>query len=205
MCYDMTKFAHLVDGILVERRWVTIIYSALAVIEDDSRRKQLANFYKKNKRVFYKIAFSNLHNKQDTEDAVQEAFMCIANNPELFFNISEEKRVSYVNVMIRNISYRIWNKNQETEENQTELSGDTVDKSASTEEIISSHYSCEEIYKFMDTLPEGEKAALYLKIHFDMKYSDIAKTLFISEEAAKKRVLRAAHKIKDFIEREENE
>ncbi len=182
-----------------------MISSALAIIKDDSQRNELAAFYKKNKRVFYKIAYSNLHNRQDTEDAVQEAFMCIAKKPKLFFNIPEEKRASYVNVMIRNISFRIWNKKQKTEENQTELSGDIVDESASTEEIITSLYSCEEIYRFMDALPEGEKAALYLKVYFDMNYSHIAKTLGISEEAAKKRASRAAHKIKEFVERKENE
>lgn len=107
--------------------------------------------------------------------------------------------------MIRNISYGIWNKKHEAEESQTDLNEDDIGESVSTEEKILSLYSCEEIYKFIDTLPEGEKAALYLKTHFDMKYPDIAKTLGISEEAAKKRIIRAKNKIKRFMEGKVNE
>ena len=52
----------------------------------------------------------------------------------------------------------------------------------------------------MHTLSETTKTALYLKIHFHMKYSDIASQLEISEEAVKKRIARAAVKIKQFME-----
>lgn len=177
-----------------------MIEAALAILENEEQRNELSEIYEKNIKTFYSIALSNLHNRQDAEDAVQEAFLSVAANPNVFFNIPQEKRVSYMNVIVRNISYRIWNKKQKIKNNQTELDDRIIDESVSAEDKISSEYSCDEIYGFIDTLPEATKAAIYLKIHFDMKYSDIAGALGISEEAAKKRIARAIGKIKQFME-----
>lgn len=50
----------------------------------------------------------------------------------------------------------------------------------SLDEKISSELSCIEIYRFIDALSETTRKPLYLKIHFHMKYSDIASQLEIS-------------------------
>lgn len=178
-----------------------MISAALAIIENESQRNELSEIYERNIKKFYSIAFSKLHNKQDAEDAIQESFLAIANNPAAFFNISSnEKRVSYINVIIRNTSYKIWNKKHRIEENQIELDDTVFDESISTEEKVLSDYSCDEILKFIDTLSESTKAAIYLRMHLGLKNADIAKILGISEEAAKKRVARAIHQIKHYME-----
>lgn len=177
-----------------------MISAALAVLENEEQRNELSEIYKKNIEGFYSIAMHNLHNKQDSEDAIQEAFLAIAKNPNVFFDIPREKRVSYINVIIRNISHKIWNKKQKIEENEVEFNDNIADDSISPDEIIVSECSCEEIYRFIDTLPEAAKAVIYLKIHLNMKSSDIAKALDISEEAAKKRITRAIKQIKQFME-----
>ena len=174
-----------------------MISAALAVLKTDEERNALSEIYTKNIKSFYSIAFSKLHNAHDSEDAIQEAFLAIARN---FFAIPQEKRVSYINVMIRNISFSIWNKKLKIEDTQVELDENILDESVSLDEKISSELSCIEIYRFIDTLSETTKTALYLKIHFHMKYSDIASQLEISEEAVKKRIARATVKIKQFME-----
>lgn len=177
-----------------------MISAALAVLKTDEERNALSEIYTKNIKSFYSIAFSKLHNAHDSEDSIQEAFLAIARNPDNFFAIPQEKRVSYINVMIRNISFSIWNKKLKIEDTQVELDENIVDESISLDEKISSELSCIEIYRFIDTLSETTKTALYLKIHFHMKYSDIASQLEISEEAVKKRIARATVKIKQFME-----
>lgn len=177
-----------------------MISFALAVLENESERNELSDIFKNNINNFYKIAYSKLDNRQDAEDAIQEAFLSVANNPSSFFSIPQEKRVPYMNVIIRNTSYRLWNKKHKAENNQTELTDNISDGSVSIDERISSRYSCEEVYGFIDTLPESEKVAIYLKIHIGIKCSDIAKVLNISEEAAKKRITRALSKIRRFLE-----
>ena len=176
-----------------------MISAALAILESEEQRNELSELYEQNIKKFYSIAYSKLHNKEDAEDAIQEAFLAVANNPDVLFSISDEKRVSYINVIIRNISYKIWNKRHKIYENETELNDD-IEVPISTEEIALSHYSCKQVLDYIDTLSESSKSALYLKMQFGLKNSDIAKLLGISEEAAKKRILRASNLIKNFME-----
>ena len=85
-----------------------MISAALAILESDEQRNELSEIYESNMKKFYSIAFSRLHNKQDTEDAIQDAFLAVAKNPDVFFNIPIDKRVSYINVIIRNVLEQIY-------------------------------------------------------------------------------------------------
>lgn len=177
-----------------------MISAALAIIENESQRNELSEIYERNIKMFYSIAFSKLHNKQDAEDAIQESFLAIAKNPALLFNIPANKRVTYINVIVRNTAYKMWDKRNKVYDHETDLDDTVVDERISIEEMILSDYSCEQILRFIDTLPETTKAAVYLKTHLGLKNSDIANALGISEEAAKKRVARAITQIKQYME-----
>lgn len=176
-----------------------MISAALAIIENESQCNELSEIYERNIKMFYSIAFSKLHNKQDAEDAIQESFLAIAKNPALLFNIPTNKRVSYINVVIRNTSSKIWNKKHKIYENETELD-DALNEQISVEDIVINECMCELILKFIETLPETTKAAVYLKTHLGLKNGDIANALGISEGAAKKRIARAINQIKQYME-----
>ena len=168
-----------------------MISAALAVLESEEQRNELSEIYENNISNFYNIAFQQLHNKHDAEDAIQDAFLAIANNTSIFFGIPNENKMPYINAVIRKHA---------TAEREVEFNEQLIEDSIPLDERIVSEYSCEDIYRFIDTFPDTTKTAIYFRIHFDMKYSDIAKTLNISEDAAKKRVERAIAKIKQFME-----
>lgn len=177
-----------------------MISAALAVLEDEEQRNELSEIYSQNAGEFFSIAMSKLHNKQDAEEAVQEAFLAIANNPDCLFGIAKEKRVSYINVIIRNQAFKLWNYRNNIEKNEVSLSNVIADDELLVEERFSVGCSCEEIYDFIDTLPEASRAALTLKVNFGLKCSDIAKVLGMSEECVRKRIRRANGKIMEFVE-----
>ena len=81
----------------------------LSTIENEEQRNELAEFYEKYKKRLYSIALSKIHNEQDAEDAVQEVFSEIANKPEKFFELPPNRRIAYVDVMVRNISMKMFN------------------------------------------------------------------------------------------------
>lgn len=178
-----------------------MISAALAVLETEEQRNELSDVYQQNENRFFSIAFSKLHNKQDAEEAIQEAFLAIANSPECFFELPLEKRASYVSVIVRNHSIKIWNMRNKIEENEIELKGDIPDKNISFEDNMCAECSCEEIYRFIDTLSETAKTALYFRLSLNMSYEDIGNELGITEEAVRKRIVRAAGKIMEFMER----
>lgn len=88
-----------------------MISAALAVLESEEQRNELSEIYEQNVSNFYNIAFQHLHNKQDAEDTIQEAFLAIAKNPGPFFDVAVNKRISYINVIIRNTAYKMRDKN----------------------------------------------------------------------------------------------
>lgn len=177
-----------------------MISAALAILENHKERNELSLIYESNIRTFYSVAFSKLHNAQDAEDAIQEAFLAVAKKPEVLFGIPANKRVSYINVIVRNMAFMIWNKKHKLSEETVELDEDTLCGELTAEDIVLSELQCGQILKFIDSLPEGAKAAIHLKMSFDLKNKDIAELLGISEEAAKKRVSRALSQIKQFME-----
>ena len=70
-----------------------MISAALAVLESEEQRNELSEIYENNISNFYNIAFQQLHNKHDAEDAIQDAFLAIANNTSIFFGIPNENKM----------------------------------------------------------------------------------------------------------------
>ena len=54
-------------------------------------------------------------------------------------------------------------------------------------------------------MPEGVRSAIYLRLDLGLANSDIANTLGISEEAARKRISRAVNQMKQYMEDLRNE
>ena len=52
----------------------------LAVINDDDDKNYFEQLYLKYRQDMYRTAYGILHNKEDSEDAVHQAFLQIADN-----------------------------------------------------------------------------------------------------------------------------
>lgn len=181
-----------------------MISAALAILETQEQRNELSEIYEHHKKTFYAIAYSKLQNRPDAEDAIQEAFLAVAKNPAVFFAIPNNKRVPYINVMIRNISCKIWNKKHNILEDEAGLD-QVMDEQISVEDIVISEYTCKQVLAFIDTLSEASKTALYCKMSLGLKYGDIATLLGVSEAAVRKRITRALRQIKEYVEGLNNE
>lgn len=182
-----------------------MISSALAILETEEERNELSEIYTKNGQMFYAIAYSIVHNNEDAEDAVHEAFVAVAKNSEAFFNIPLAKRVAYINIVVKNISCKIWNKKQKIQEHEGGYSYVEIADKKSTENIVMGDYTCKQTINYINTLPEETRIIIHLKMKCNLSNSEIAKFFGISEEAARKRVERASNKIKRYMEELDNE
>ena len=171
---------------------------AIAIIEDESQRDELSEFYEENKARLYAIAYKRLHNKADAEDAVQEVFLRIVKKPELFFLKSWNDRILYTAVIVRNISVDIFLKKQKHKCGS--LTDDFEDDNLPVLERTVGELSRDELMRFISSLSEALRQALFLKIHYQMTTSEIASALGISETAARKRLSDAEKKIRQFLE-----
>lgn len=177
-----------------------MISAALAILENEEERNELSQIYESSIQAFYSVAFSKLHNVQDTEDAIQESFLAIAKNPETFFSLPVNRRISYIKVIIRNNAFKIWNQKHKIAENETAYDEKTIHDPISAEEKVLSDFSCRRILEFIKTMPEGSRAVVYLRMSLGLKNRDIARVLGITEEATKKRMSRAVNQIKQYME-----
>lgn len=178
-----------------------MIEAALATLENDNQRNRLSAFYERYKNRFYGIAYSKLHNSEEAEDAVQETFLRVVDNPTKFFEMPDQERVRFVEGIVRHVSIDKYNKNQKDNAVSIEdISDDVMSGTISPEEKYITDASARELAQFALTLPESQRQALFMYIHQKLGYSEISKILGISEELARKRVSNARKAIKNFAE-----
>ncbi len=84
-----------------------MITAALAVLKTDEQRNIISDFYQMYKNRFYAIAYEHLHNPQDSEEAIQEAFLRITVNPDKFFSLSGDERIYLVSAIIRATPHKV--------------------------------------------------------------------------------------------------
>ena len=176
-----------------------MISAALAILESDEQRNELSEFYEKNKNRFYAIAFEHLHNIQDSEDAIQETFLRIANAPDKFFILNDEKRISYVCAILRNVSIDMFKKN--IKEATDEIPDDIVYKNdyALLENSLFNKISHNEILVFIDNLPQLQRNVLKLTCLSGLSIDETAQILKISKSAVNQRLYLARKSIKEFL------
>ncbi len=68
----------------------------LVLIDDDEGKSQFEELYLKYRQDIYSVAYSILHNVEDAEDAVQQAFFKIADNFEKIRNIPCQEIKAYI-------------------------------------------------------------------------------------------------------------
>lgn len=172
-----------------------MIDALLSTIENEEQRNELAEFYSKYKNRLYSIALSKLHNRDDAEDAVQEAFSRIADKPGKIFDIPPERRLAYADVIVRNIAVNMFNGRQKAPVEQQEDI-----PAVSLENELFDRISRDEILDFIDRLPSAQREVLALHCFVGLSIDDTARRLSISLGAAKKRLLLARRAVRTFID-----
>ena len=180
-----------------------MISAALAILETDEQRNELAEFYRKNKNRLYKIAFSKLHNKESAEDAVQETFLRLAANENRFFGLSVGERVTFANVVVRNVAVDMYK--AENVVSTVGLSENTLKEMSDNppEAELLLKFTKEKLTEFVRKLPPLQRDVLYLKTVCDMSIREIAYMLSVSENVVRQRLFRARQAIKEALRKGE--
>lgn len=174
-----------------------MISAALAVLNSAEERNIVSELYEENSQRFYAIAFRRLNNRAQAEDAVQEAFLRIADKPQGLINCPVQKRVAYVDVVIRNVAVEMFRKR--TAHEMIELADDIPDGSCSVEDIALGRITEAELVDFILTIPQAKREALQLRAFNHLSNAEIAQALGITEAAARKRISDAMKLIRDFV------
>lgn len=178
-----------------------MIDMTFATIEDDEQRNELVALYLKYKSCLYAIAFANLHDVVNAEDAVQEVFSKIADKPEIFFEVSSSKRPAYLRSMVKRISASMFNrKSNDPTESIEELGDEIRDYSITLENELFSKMVCDEVVQFINELPAMQRNTLIFHCLYDMSIDETAQKLNVSLSAANKHLMLARKAVRTFIE-----
>ncbi|MDE5830276.1 MAG: RNA polymerase sigma factor, partial [Clostridia bacterium] len=145
----------------------------------------------------YSVAYSILNNVEDSEDAVHEAFIAIADNFEKIKNFSCQEKERYIVIIVRNTSINIYRKNKKDSEHLAELDDNQPIVNVNFFENIDK----EELIQAISNLPLIYKDILFLCYINQYTTKEISKMLDISMNTVWKRIERAKKLLKEELEK----
>lgn len=170
----------------------------LAILETDEEKSKFEELYIKYKKNMYSVAYSILHNVEDSEDAVHQAFLTIANNFDKVCKIPRQEVKAYIVIIIRNVSINMYNKNKRIAEHSAGLDDNAVINIDMLEQ-----YEYKQLVKTISQLPQIYKDVIYLYYLEGFTAKEISKMLSISSDTVWKRAERAKKMLKEKLERGE--
>lgn len=170
-----------------------------STINDDKQRNELEAFYKENFNCLLNAAFSNLHNKDDAEDAVQDAFRDMASAPNRFFEIPPENRIRYMVAIVRNIAADMFNKKHKVIIETLDEDEPYDENPFSFEDNAIGDISKDELKRFIESLPPLQRDVLTFRCLMRLSTVETAKKLHISHPAVKKRLHLAKEAVRNHI------
>ena len=177
-----------------------MISGALTILKSDAQRNEMSAIYENNKNLFLNIAYKRLHNEESAEDAVQEAFLEIADKPYIFFSLAEEKQIQYMSAVVNNVAINMFNKSAKLQ--TEELSEEIV--YVNDENVIENSFfdkvSRDEILTLTQSLPEAQRIVLVLSYSIGLSPDEIGKALNIPVSTVYKRLYSARKSVKKYID-----
>nr|WP_281064907.1 sigma-70 family RNA polymerase sigma factor [Clostridium punense] len=160
----------------------------------------IAQLYDAYENKMYGIAYSILHNVEQAEDAVQDAFIKLIPHISTIQRIESLKTKRLVVYTIKNIAIDLYRRNRK----ETELFTKEVEEKVISENQngVSSVKTIEDRYmitQLLSKLPEKYREIIQYRCFYELSYKEISSLLNISEDVAAKRYERGRRMVKEMI------
>lgn len=164
----------------------------------NSDDKLISELFRRYRQTMLKNALRILGSRSEAEDAVQDAFLHIINNPEKILLLSREQQPFYLVSIIENVCYNYLKKKNrhptEDIDKYYELASNySVEKKADEEILLDGVKSA------LKLLSERDYGIMYLLYFEEMRPAEIAKALDISEKNIYKYIDRAKKRLKKIL------
>ncbi len=162
--------------------------------EEKSKFEQLYLAYRQDT---YKTAYGILRENHDAEDAVHEAFMILTKNINKISSISCPQTKAYLIIIVKNVALKLYNQRQKVV--HTDFEDLELEDDSDIEDDAILNVEREMLKKYLMQLPDDDYSILYLNFYMEMSIDEIASSLSISYETAKKRLQRAKARLYNLI------
>lgn len=174
----------------------------LSMVETEEQRSLVEQIYHDYEQTMYHTAFAVLHNKQDAEDAVHEAFVRIITDIDRLTSVKKEKRKSFVIIVVKNIAIDTYRRRQRETVGAEDISDMDIADDFSIEQAISDSTDRDILMKAVNKLPEKQQEVLTMKFFHEVSTADIADMLGIDVSAVRKRIARAEKNLYEILKGE---
>lgn len=162
-------------------------------------QEKFTQIYIQYRRLMLCAALDILKNRQDSEDAVQDAFIRVSENIDNIVEVDSPRTRSFVMVITRNICLNILRRKRF--ESGADIDELNAVSDHSVEKQVFSDFGVAELESALKRLPADLRDILYLTVYEELSLKDASRLLGITYEAAKSRVRRARKKLAEIIEK----
>ncbi len=148
----------------------------------------LEALYRQHALAVFRFAYGLCRNRSEAEDIVAETFARVVTRARAIEGATAR---AYLLTVARNVFLDAKRRSARDARALKEMEQETPD----TAERLDERERLAKALRALGALPEGERAALLLRLDHDLSYEEIAATLNISVAAAKVRVHRARLKL----------
>ncbi|MBQ7929945.1 MAG: RNA polymerase sigma factor [Clostridia bacterium] len=169
----------------------------LESLETEEERTTAAEIFELHQNMMYHTAFDVLRNREDAEDAVADALVKICRNLDRFTERDEKSRKLLVQICVRNTAIDFYRKRKREE---AVFVPDPMEDIPEEESGDQDDLGTMETY--LAQLSEEHRAVLILKYVEEMKNTEIARLLGISQTTVGTRILRAKQRLRKITGKE---
>jgi len=165
----------------------------LQVLDTPEEKVRFEQLYQQYRGLMYHVAHNILHNRQDAEDAVHNAFLRIIKYFSRFQNAPAGDLAPQLAVIAKNEAISILRKKRDTDPLED------WDAYAETSEDIANYHALVDSFT---RLPQTYRAVMEMKLLSGCSDGEIAAKLSLSKTAVSTRVNRGRQLLRDIVERE---
>jgi len=165
----------------------------LQMLDAPEERVRFEQIYREYRGLMYHVADSVLHNGQDAEDAVQNAFLRIIKHFSKFRNTPAGDVAPQLVVITRNEAISVLRKKRDA------APLEDWDGFAETSENVADYHALVDSFT---RLPQAYRAVMEMKLLSGCSDGEIAAKLRLSKTAVSTRISRGRKLLRDIVERE---
>ena len=165
----------------------------LQMLDTPEGKVRFEQIYLKYRGLMYRVADSILHNRQDAEDAVHNAFLKIIKKFSRFQNTPAQDLASQIVVIARNEAISLLRKRK------GDAPLEEQDGLAEPSEAVSDYHALVDSFT---RLPRTYRAVMEMKLLLGYSDGEIAAKLGLSKSAVSTRVSRGRQMLRDIVEQE---
>ncbi len=179
----------------------------LSLLESEEQKKSFIEIYEKNRDRMYRTAYGILKQKEDAENAVQDAFLKLAEKFDRYERLSEMEMGGLCITIVRNTAINMYQKQKRSVSPGDEavavlLRENGKERMRIPEEIVIKKEEEELIRRILKELPAVHHDILALRYYYRLPVKEMARMLGISENAVHARLHRAIKKMREIYRKE---